>query len=90
VSAFFGFLAFILEAFVFVLIVYALLSWIPMSPDSPWQRLSRLLGAIVEPVLRPVRRLIPPIRTGGGAIDLSVLIVLIVVQVIVVPVLRAG
>jgi YggT family protein len=90
VSAFFAFLAVIVEAYVLVLIVYAIMSWIPSSVGGPAERIQRALSAICEPVLRPVRRLIPPVRTGGGAIDLSVLIVLIVAQVVVIPLLKSG
>jgi YggT family protein len=49
-----------------------------------------VLAALCEPVLRPLRRLIPPVRAGGASIDLSVLIVIIVAQVVVVPILRVG
>jgi YggT family protein len=89
-NALFDLLAAVVEIFVLLLIVYALLSWFPAPPGSAVRRLQAVLGAVCEPVLRPVRRLIPPIRTGGGAIDLSVLIVIVVAQVVVVPVLKAG
>jgi len=49
----------------------------------------RVLDAITEPVLRPVRRILPPVRAGGASIDLSVLVVVIVAQIVVVPLLRA-
>jgi YggT family protein len=37
---------------------------------------------ITEPVLRPVRRLLPPIRMGGMAMDLSPIIVFIVLGIL--------
>ena len=49
----------------------------------------QLLDAVTEPVLRPVRRVLPPIGIGGMGIDLSIIIVVIVAQVIVVPLLRS-
>lgn len=48
------------------LIIFALLSWVVPAGYNP---VMALLGNIVEPVLQPFRRLIPPI----GALDLSVL-----------------
>jgi YggT family protein len=90
VKPLFDLLAAVVEIFVLLVIVYALLSWFPSPPGSAVRRFSTLLGGICEPVLRPVRRLIPPVRTGGGSIDLSVLIVILVAQVVVVPVLKAG
>ena len=56
--------------------------------DVDEAELSRLLDAVTEPVLRPTRRVLPPIRAGGMGIDLSIIIVVIVAQVIVVPLLR--
>jgi YggT family protein len=85
----FHFLAFFVELYVIILIVRALLSWIPARPGSGFEKVVRLLDGITEPVLRPVRRVLPPIRAGGMGIDLSILVVVIVAQVMVVPLLRA-
>jgi YggT family protein len=89
-SAFLGFLAVLVEIYVVVMIAYALSTWFPTSPGSAWARVTGVLAALCEPVLRPLRRLIPPVRAGGASIDLSVLIVIIVAQVVVVPILRVG
>jgi YggT family protein len=85
----FHFLAFFVELYVIILIVRALLSWIPARPGTGFEKVVRALDAITEPVLRPVRRILPPIRAGGMGIDLSILVVVIVAQVVVVPLLRA-
>ena len=82
-------LAYIVEAYVLVLIVRALLSWLPARPGTPLSRVMRGLDKVTEPVLRPIRRVLPPIRAGGMGIDLSIIIVVIVAQVIVIPLLRA-
>jgi YggT family protein len=79
----------LVEAYVVVLIVRALLSWIPVRPGSPLIPVLRVLDAITEPVLRPIRRILPPIRAGGAAIDLSILLVILVVEIVVIPILRA-
>ena len=83
------FLAGIIELYVIILIVRALLSWFPVRPGTGFEKVIRALDAITEPVLRPVRRILPPIRAGGMGIDLSILVVVIVAQVVVVPLLRA-
>ena len=82
-------LAYLVEAYVLVLIVRALLSWFPARPGSALFGIARALDSVTEPVLRPIRRVLPPIRAGGMGIDLSIIIVIIVAQVIVVPLLRA-
>jgi len=57
----------------------AILSWV--APDGP---LAGVLNAMTFPLLRPVRRVIPPL---GGVLDLSPLIVIVIAQlVLIVPV----
>ena len=60
-----------------------ILSWFPIAPDSPVAVVARVLYGITEPVLAPVRRLLPPVRLGAGALDLSPLIVLFTLQYVV-------
>jgi YggT family protein len=82
-------LAGLVEAYVVVLIVRALLSWLPMRPGSPMIPVQRALAAVTEPVLRPIRRLLPPMRAGGAAIDLSIMLVILLAQIVVIPLLRS-
>ena len=79
----------LVEAYVVVLIVRALLSWLPVRPGSPLIPVLRVLDGITEPVLRPIRRILPPIRAGGAAIDLSILLVILIAEIVVIPILRA-
>jgi YggT family protein len=58
-----------------VIIIYALLSWVVPGGYNPTMA---LLGNVAEPVLRPFRRLIPPI----GALDLSALWALLALGVL--------
>jgi YggT family protein len=55
------------------LIVYVILSWLGNRGINP---IAELLGDLVEPILRPARRLLPPI----GGLDLSPLIVILLLQ----------
>ncbi len=66
-------------ACIFIRIV---LSWFPINPWSKGAKAVRFLERITDPVLVPVRRLVPPLRVGGAALDLSPLIVLIGLQVV--------
>jgi YggT family protein len=56
----------LLTVYLFALLIYALLSYITTDGYTPG---ARLVTRLCEPVLRPVRRVIPPI----GQIDFSVL-----------------
>ena len=72
----------VIEAYVIVLLVRAILSWFPDSSGSVLRPVQRWLTTVTEPVLSPVRRVIPPVRLGGGYLDLSLLVVLIVLMII--------
>ncbi|MBV8367594.1 MAG: YggT family protein [Candidatus Eremiobacteraeota bacterium] len=64
----------IFKLYIVVMIVYAVVSWVP-SIRGRW---SDYLAMLVEPVLVPVRRVIPPL----GGLDLSFLVVIIVIQLV--------
>jgi YggT family protein len=57
------------------LLIYVVLSWFGNRSGGP---MASLLGEIVEPLLRPVRRVLPPI----GGLDLSPLLVMLVLQAV--------
>lgn len=74
-----GVLRALLEAYILVLFVRALLSWArpPVGGGAMYQ-VDRVLAAITEPVLRPIRRVVPSVRTGAVAIDLSVFVLFVI------------
>ena len=63
----------LLTVLLWAVIIQAILSW--FNPDVR-QPVVRLLNQLTEPVLRPARRLLPPI----SGLDLSPLLVIIVLQ----------
>ena len=75
------------EIFVLCLFGRAILSWFPISYDSAAHRINSVLVRITEPLISPVRRVLPPVRAGGIGIDLSFLVVLLVLQILVIPLL---
>ena len=64
----------IFKLYLLLLIVYAVLSWVP-SLRGRW---SDYLAMLVEPVLVPVRRIIPPL----GGLDLSFIVVFFVISIV--------
>ncbi|CAB4834512.1 MAG: YggT family protein [Actinobacteria bacterium] len=81
------FLGFLLEIYLLLLIARALLSWFTMSSSSALDTINRILFALTEPVLRPIRKVIPPVRIGGTYLDLSILLVFVVAQFLILPIL---
>lgn len=71
------FIGWILDLYSWVIIAAALISWVSPDPRNP---IVQFLHRVTEPVLRPVRNLLPPWKTGG--LDLSPLIVIIAIQFI--------
>jgi YggT family protein len=62
-------LLFAMQIFSYILLARALVSWIPNL--DPYNPAVRLLYTITEPVLEPIRKLIPPI---GGTMDISIIV----------------
>ena len=81
----------LLQIYVYVLFGRVILSWFPISPDSPFAAVYRFLYAITEPVLGPIRRVMPGIGVGGMGLDLSPIIVFFLIQLVLIPIVsRAG
>lgn len=53
------------QIYKYMIIIYILMSWLPSVKESS---VGEMLGKLVEPYLKPFRRLIPPI---GGILDIS-------------------
>jgi YggT family protein len=63
---------YLLWAYMWIIIIRALISWV--NPD-PWNPIVRFLYQVTEPVLRPIRRLLP-----STPIDFSPLIVILAIM----------
>jgi YggT family protein len=73
----------LITLFVWCLILQALLSWFPSSPNSTGlNAFKAALNSITSPVLNPIRRAIPPVRFGAVGVDLSLLIAVFGLQLI--------
>ncbi|HWO03284.1 MAG TPA: YggT family protein [Methylomirabilota bacterium] len=70
-----GFFGWVLGLYSWVIIAAALITWVSPDPRNP---VVMFLRQVTEPVLGPVRRLLPPWKTGG--LDFSPLIVILAIQ----------
>lgn len=64
-----------LQLLTFALIGRAILSWI--DPGGQWA-ISRVLADITDPVIAPLRRVIPPL----GMIDISFIVAILLIQML--------
>jgi YggT family protein len=74
----------LLLLFQVALLARAALGWTaslagPSAPGSVRGRLSAGVRAVTEPVLAPVRRVLPPLRLGSVALDTSFIAVFVAV-----------
>jgi YggT family protein len=73
----------IIYLYIWVLIITALLSWFPTtSSQGGLATTKRVLARLTEPVLRPLRSLLPRPRVGGVGVDLSVLVAVVLLLII--------
>ncbi len=66
---------------VFYVLLFAsiILSWVRPNPYHPvWGPIIRVVSAVVDPILNPVRRLMPPM----GGLDFSPMVVLLLARVL--------
>jgi YggT family protein len=68
------FINILFQALIFAIVARALLSWFNLGPSHP---LVRILYDVTEPILSPLRRVIPTI----GMIDITPIAALILLQV---------
>ena len=77
-----GVLILILQIYFYAVLAWVILSWIPTSSEHPLGRINVFLDRIIYPVILPLRRVIPPVRLGGGMLDLSPIVLLIGIQLL--------
>ena len=64
------------QVYEFLVLVRVLLTWVHISPYHP---AIQLLYRITDPILNPIRRLVPPV---GGTLDLSPVVALILLEIV--------
>ena len=67
-----------LSVYLLVMFARAILSWFPVRPGTGLASFLHVLMQLTEPVLAPVRRVIPP----AGMFDLSFIVVFIGLEII--------
>jgi len=80
-----GALVFALTAYLYAVVAWVILSWIPVSRDHALGRLEAFLDRVIAPATQQIRRVVPPLRMGGGGLDLSPLVLIIAVRWVLIP-----
>ena len=76
----------VLSVAIWVIIAWIVLSYVVnfgrLGWDHPVRRFYDALSRLIEPVMRPIRNVIPPLRVGGAALDLSQLILILGISIL--------
>jgi YggT family protein len=72
----------LVNVYIFIIFGRIILSWFPRS-SGVLGTIGDVFFGLTEPVLGPVRRMVPMIAMGGMGLDLSPIIVLLVLQIVV-------
>lgn len=73
-----------------VFVVWVVFSWFGIDPESRLYPVYKLCDAATGWALRPLRRLLKPVRVGEAAVDFTVLIPLLVLTLIIPAILGCG
>jgi YggT family protein len=65
-----------------VLLARILSSWFPPPITGPMRTVWELLHDVTEPILAPVRRMMPPVQAGGMGLDFSPIVVFVILGVL--------
>lgn len=68
--------------YVLLIFVRIVLSWFPINPEGPLATFHGLLHLLTEPLLGPLRRILPAVRLGTVALDLSPIVVIVGAQIL--------
>ncbi|MFQ6091613.1 MAG: YggT family protein [bacterium] len=71
-----SFIVKLLNVYLVVVLIRVILSWVRPNPYNPFVQ---VIYKLTEPVLAPIRRIVPPI---GGTIDVSPIILVFIIYVI--------
>lgn len=82
-----GLISFALLLVQLVLVVRVVLDWSvvlsgPAMPGSARSKAIDVIYRLTEPILAPVRRILPPLRAGGISIDLAFIVVFLAISII--------
>jgi YggT family protein len=75
-------LIYALELYILLIVVRALMSWVPLRSGTAAYRIYSYVYDLTEPYLALFRRVLPPVRMGNAALDLSPIVGFVVLLVL--------
>jgi YggT family protein len=82
-----GLIVFVLQLAFYAIIIWIILSYVINFGRLPWghpvRRVYDAIDRVLQPILSPLRRVLPPLRIGTVALDLSPLVLIIGIQILI-------
>lgn len=78
-----GVLQGIVQIYIYVLLARAILSWfVQPSTTGALADVNRILVMVTEPLLAPLRRILPMLRVGTVGLDMSIFLLVLILYVV--------
>jgi YggT family protein len=68
----------LIQLYLLVIFIRIIMSWFPPTPGTTYAQIFEVFDRVTDPVLSPVRAMLPPVRMGGMGLDLSPIVVFLV------------
>jgi YggT family protein len=68
----------LIQLYMLVIFARIIMSWFPPTPGTTYAQIFEGFDKATEPVLAPVRAMLPPVRMGGMGLDLSPIVVFLI------------
>jgi YggT family protein len=67
-----------IQLYLLIVLVRIIMSWFPPTPGTTYAQIFEVFDRLTEPVLAPIRAVLPPVRIGMAGLDLSPIVVFLV------------
>ena len=68
----------LIQLYLLVIFVRIIMSWFPPTPGTTYAQIFEVFDRVTDPVLAPVRAMLPPVRMGAMGLDLSPIVVFLI------------
>ena len=68
----------LIQLYLLVIFIRIIMSWFPPTPGTTYAQIFEVFDRVTDPVLSPVRAMLPPVRMGAMGLDLSPIVVFLV------------
>ena len=72
----------LLQFYLYAVFIRIIMSWFPLRPGGVGEQVAAVLITLTEPVLGPLRRIVPAVPLGAMRLDLSPIVVIFGVQIL--------